>query len=437
MTNVHPHFPGDSRQHRVAIHATRAAELNPVLGHALGSLTINLDDELSRYRRLRQGQSTTRAYHPPFHKSRKALNLISVQSQTAQAPPTSAKSQRTPSVVPPPPPPNPRLSRHSDPGQLTVTTTPAAQALSSSADSLAPAITSPQDYLASSAALLRSTPAQADSSSPAPAGSGRTPVLWRHLTTPLGLGTLLLLLVGSGGLGYVLTNPATLEHLWQGRQSQEAEAPQTAETPVATTESQTPFESWGPDLASQEFIELNLNTLSTLSSQLASPAPAVPPAAETAPGAETEANADSTTHEADTTRPVPPDAAPTPAATAGPTPAQPRTISRRPAPTATPSSAPAPQPSRAATPAPRSTTARSTAAPSPAAASVSPNHYVVADYTGDQSLAVARQVVSDAYVRNFPMGARIQLGAFVDAESAQSLVNQLQSQGIAARVYTP
>ncbi|WP_080807399.1 SPOR domain-containing protein [Halomicronema hongdechloris] len=427
MTNVHPHSSGDPRQHRVAIHATGSAELNPVLGNALGSLTINLDDELSRYRRLRQGQSTARAYHPPFRKSRKALGLISVQPQAAQAPTTPTKSQGAPSVVPPPPP-NPRLTRQPDPGQLTVATTTASQPSSSPSEpSLVPAIESPQDYLASSEALLRSTPSQS-----VPSESGSKPLLWRHLTTPLGLGTLLFLLVGSGGLGYVLTNPATLEHLWQGHPSETAA--DGAQRSAATSDTQTQFESWGPDLASQEFIELNLNTLSTLSSQLASPEPDLPSSAATSTEAEAEAEADpnGTTSEATTTRASASESPPSGSAAAVPTPAQPRTMSRRPAPTPQAPTPPSPRPSRSAAP-----SASPAASASPTPTSVPPNYYVVADYTGDQSLAAARQVVGDAYVRNFSMGARIQLGAFVDSESAQSLVRQLQSQGITAQVHTP
>lgn len=61
--------------------------------------------------------------------------------------------------------------------------------------------------------------------------------------------------------------------------------------------------------------------------------------------------------------------------------------------------------------------------------------YVVTPYTGDRSLEEARQAVSGAYVRNFPQGAQVQLGAFSNADSAQSLVQELNSQGIPAQVY--
>jgi hypothetical protein len=62
---------------------------------------------------------------------------------------------------------------------------------------------------------------------------------------------------------------------------------------------------------------------------------------------------------------------------------------------------------------------------------------VVVDYTGEASLGAARQVVGDAYVRNFSTGARIQMGAFSQPAAAQSLVQQLQQQGMSAQVITP
>lgn len=62
--------------------------------------------------------------------------------------------------------------------------------------------------------------------------------------------------------------------------------------------------------------------------------------------------------------------------------------------------------------------------------------YVVTPYTGDRSLEQAQEAVSGAYVRNFPQGAQVQLGAFSTPERAQSLVQELNSQGIPAQVYS-
>jgi cell division septation protein DedD len=62
---------------------------------------------------------------------------------------------------------------------------------------------------------------------------------------------------------------------------------------------------------------------------------------------------------------------------------------------------------------------------------------VVTDYTGDPSLEAVREVVGDAYVRNFDVGARIQVGAFNTEEGAAALIEELQGQGIEAQVYEP
>lgn len=64
-------------------------------------------------------------------------------------------------------------------------------------------------------------------------------------------------------------------------------------------------------------------------------------------------------------------------------------------------------------------------------------YYVVMDYSDPQSLEKARQVVPDAYARQFPPGVRIQLGAFNDAATAKTLVEQLQRLGLPAKVYRP
>lgn len=46
-----------------------------------------------------------------------------------------------------------------------------------------------------------------------------------------------------------------------------------------------------------------------------------------------------------------------------------------------------------------------------------------------------RDVVPDAYLREFPSGVKVQVGAFDDTPGAESLVNRLQEEGISAQVY--
>jgi cell division septation protein DedD len=77
-------------------------------------------------------------------------------------------------------------------------------------------------------------------------------------------------------------------------------------------------------------------------------------------------------------------------------------------------------------------------AQAPAASDNSSRHYyVVTDYTGDPSLNQARQAVGDAYVQNFPDGAKVRLGVFSDESRAEEMIQSLQQQGIPARIYQP
>ncbi|KOR38064.1 MULTISPECIES: hypothetical protein [Planktothricoides] len=61
--------------------------------------------------------------------------------------------------------------------------------------------------------------------------------------------------------------------------------------------------------------------------------------------------------------------------------------------------------------------------------------YVVIDYQNEDSLYLARQVIPDAYLREFPNGVKVQMAAFEDTASAQNMVQYLKEQGFAAQVY--
>lgn len=66
-----------------------------------------------------------------------------------------------------------------------------------------------------------------------------------------------------------------------------------------------------------------------------------------------------------------------------------------------------------------------------------PFYYVVIDYQNEDSLFLARQVIPDAYVREFPNGVKVQMAAFEDTASAERMVQYLKEQGFAAQVYRP
>jgi hypothetical protein len=62
-------------------------------------------------------------------------------------------------------------------------------------------------------------------------------------------------------------------------------------------------------------------------------------------------------------------------------------------------------------------------------------YYILAEYTGDSSLAVARQKVKQVSLVNFPQGVFIYLGAYQDPEQADEFVGHLQQENFMAHVY--
>ena len=476
--------------------------LKPPLSSALSSLNVHLEEELARYRRQRQGRPV-----PPSQISktikpnRKPLDLIAVKAERATqkaAPASSSKSPPRTAATPPPPPPNPFLKKETsisqDSSDDAVVQSVSSNELGDSAGPLALATrkadsgaantfalathanqqTDPDDYLESSEELIRSL---ADRLKPKP----ETPPLSRfefawpsQLATPANVGSFLLLLVVSAGVGYVGTNPEAVNHLFGRFQSNASTSQQAVESTQSSAgpSGEGAFRPLGPDLSNQEFVELDLDALSTLpvaSSQVQSQPPTLANSpssagATTAPSSQAAANIPATpqtpVNPTPAAQPSPPAAPPsysaTPPTAVNPRPAAPPTPTPSPTPAAV--SAPAPAytpvpsqtlPSVAAAPsvtaaAPQIvTTTPSTAAPAPVAPIPSivaagagstpvstPRYRVVTPYTGDPSLDRVRGVVSDAFVRE----SQIQAGAFADEAAAQARVQELQAQGISAQV---
>jgi hypothetical protein len=342
----------------------------------------------------------------------------------------------------------------------------------------------PDDYLESSENLLRNL---AEDEYDLRASQQETGML-QSLLTPLGIGSMILLLLSSLSFGYLVMNPAGLGVIGLGdasRTTADGSASGTADAEGALSADAGPTSSGiSPDLSAQEFPEVSLDTLSTLPSgrnailnepsaeaDLAdespvlsgSPLPAEAPAAE-APASSAAPVEPSSTRPAATAQP----AARTASSSSAPTPSE-RSASRTSSParsqtsasrprsesrsSATTVAAPAARPSpasRATEPAPRPSPSTEPAAPqevataprqpaiapTPAAASAN-RYYVVVDFSGDRSLEQAREVVGDAWVRNFDDGAKIQLGVFGDAASASDLAASLQQRGLPAQVYQP
>ncbi len=64
-------------------------------------------------------------------------------------------------------------------------------------------------------------------------------------------------------------------------------------------------------------------------------------------------------------------------------------------------------------------------------------YYVTVPFTTDQALLGIRQSVAEAFVRQFRVGSRVQLAAFDDLASAQQFIENIKAQGITAQVYGP
>lgn len=404
-------------------------DLHPTLQATLHCMDVRLEDELARYRRARR-RSPVQSRWGNGQPMAGAVAMPSLAETSALA------------IAP-------NLSAAMDPE-------PMAMAAAASAQPFVPETESYGDYLESSEELLRGLREDEGELRTQPA-----PRMLDTLLTPLGVGSMVLLLLSSVTLGYVITNPTGLPFMQAGT-SEDAPSADPSLLPPSTAE-EGDTTSFYPDLSSQEFRDLNLDTLSTLPANDASappsPTPTTPPPSPVTPspsGSSATTAAPSMRSPAPTAAPASRASTPTPqrsVAASRPATTAPRPAASRPAPAPRPAATPtqtaaaAPRPATSPRPAPRPAPAtaptpnspvRSTPRPVAAASTTQhsePYYYVVTDYTGDRSLDAARQAVGDAYVRNFEIGAVVQFGAFSEADRAEALIQELQQQGIAARIY--
>lgn len=419
--------------------ATPLLDLHPVLQTTLHCMDVRLEDELARYRRARRRS-------PVQSRWGEGQPIINPGVDTIEPTPPVAETAALAIA--------PNLASNLEPEPTpTIPVAPAA----ATTPFPSPHNEEYTDYLESSEHLLRSL-----AEDEAELRTESAPRMMDTLLTPLGVGSMVLLLLSSVTLGYIITNPSSLPFL-------SANTPAESETSTATVSSDPTAAAnsepnFYPDLSSEEFRDLNLDTLSTLPEN-GTPETATTPAAPTINPSPTSATATRSqpvassvtpsTAQAPRTASTPasrPAAAPqrttAPSQRTAAAPSQPTTSSRpaapRPAPVASPR--PTARPSTAARPSPAAsrpapTTSRSTPAqPAPSTVAAAPTqprsyYYVVTDYTGDRSLDSARRAVSDAYVRNFEIGAVVQFGAFQEEARAEALLQDLQQQGIQARIY--
>jgi hypothetical protein len=383
--------------------SSQKSALKPELAIALGSLEVQLEQELTRYRRARSGvrqakKSSLETYipDPPQPSSSTTGTLGKTQQSVAEVPKKFVLPENPEQETENKPEIN-QVLESSSIQESTTTTTPPSPAMANSMSSIVPTKVKtteseillqtnsdpkpPDDYLESSEALLRSLQAEQPSTKKSSSSND-------SLLSPLGIGSLLLLLLASLTLGYVVFNPQTLPQLDLSKfklfnfgspsNAENSQVTQSNTAPVVQPEI-TPIPKY-PNLAIREFPEVkDPNDVVGLT-----------PKEKPTPKA-------TTTHKAIATP-----------------------INPIPAPTALPQVSAIPQPQKTLP------GLNTTVQPS------ADNYYLIVDNQGDGALAKVQQVVPDAYLS--PNKKYIYLGALKTEAEAKQKLQQLKAKGIQARL---
>ncbi|BAZ47871.1 hypothetical protein NIES4103_04750 [Nostoc sp. NIES-4103] len=409
--------------------SSKTSGLKPKLAAALASLEVQLDQELARYRRTRIGMRTPNQTRvgsyinsQPQELTDITATVLKTQPPVAEiktdAPPASVLDETPQTHLAPARPKaetldNPQVFSNSesikteDPPPLSNTSSIVPAAVQDTQKENLPQANDtpkqPDDYLESSEALLRSlTDEQSQTKKPSNSNDS--------LLSPLGIGSMLLLLVASITLGYVVFNPKSLPQLnlgklFNGNSSPSPENAASVENNPQSQESQpqtelTPIPKY-PNLAAKEFAPLRdpndvvglqpkiQPTPTTLPNPIFSQTPVNPPAVNPLP-----------VNPLPQTQPIPPVLPP---------------ISQL-------------QP----TPVPTTTPPKAIAQITPAADGF---YHIVTDNQNNSSLTAARKIVPDAYLSRSQK--LIYLAAVKTKEEAQQRLQQLQAKGIKARIDQP
>ena len=356
--------------------------LNPVLTQALASLEVQLEQELTRYRRTRKNPRKQPSESVKNYAKQMKTDLLNIQLPTV--PPivispenpllTTETTEETPIPV--------NLEKSSSSIVPTKIQPIENQTLFTANDSTKP----PDDYLESSEALLRSlTPETSQTQTP------NSPESHDRILSPMGIGSILLLLLSSLTLGYVVFNPQNFPKLNFDKLINSNSSKTAENTEVTEKNSQpnsqvqnTPIAKY-PNLATQEFREVrdpkdvvDLTPKAKPTSQIIPTPPAIQPAI-------------------------------TPLSNFYPLP----TLS---------------------TPLPKSTTIPS-ALPEDVKPSANGYYYIIADNQGNNAFKAAKQIVPDAYLS--PNKKFIYLGALKTKDDIKRRLQELQEKGIKARLQQP
>ena len=434
--------------------SSKTSGLKPALAAALASLEVPLDQELARYRRTRTGLVASKQPRVAIYMSSQSQPLTAIPTTlgTTQSSATEIKTNVPPASVPvnhqgtsapataidvppassvpvnpqknqasamakieeinnlnvpstsdspktqtqlPPPPPNFRSS-----------IVPAIIKDTKSENLLPPNDTPkhPDDYLESSEALLRSlTEEQPETKKPSNSSDS--------LLSPLGIGSMLLLLVASLTLGYVVFNPKSLPELNLGKlfNGNSSAAPENTQEVGSSVQPQIEPPSTSipkyPNLAAQEFPEVrDANDLVGLKPKVQTTLAVVP-------------------------NPVVPQKRANPQAALP----DPNTALKRTNPIAL-----APVPTVQPLPPlnlPPTSTSKTSPKPDAEIKPATDGFYHVVIDNKDAAFASARQVIPDAYLSSNK--ELIYLGAFKTKEQVQQHLKLLQARGIKARVQQP
>ena len=244
-----------------------ASEATRRLENVLGSLDVSLEEELSRYRRQRRGGSRPRRRSAPH----KQPDLIAVGATAAQKP------------TPPPPPPNPFLKQKPDDLDELSAAVLSDDGAGTDAPLVSPQDVAPENYLESSEALLRSLD-DGEAETPDVAESVEPPADVRPKSKRLlKLAVLLLLILGGIGAGFAWIYRSQIRDALAAWNTRSAPAPAEVddEAPVEPAPEAETYDPPGPDLSTREFVELDLESLSTLELENGSRSELPPPAEST------------------------------------------------------------------------------------------------------------------------------------------------------------
>ncbi|PSB00425.1 hypothetical protein [Merismopedia glauca] len=363
---------------------------NQALQAALNSLDVDLEQEIFRYRR-RQGIKRVSDRGLLTLGSSPRSDLMTTTTPNSPNPETSP-----PLVVA---------------GQLKPGINPQNRDFRASTGLLARTETSAApsgDYLASSEQLLRSLAEE----EPKGLKQGKTPG-WLN---PLGFAALLLLLVAGGALAYVLY-PNLWTDLVQGKkETQTASTSSTGVAPKNIKESSpaTSTAVSAPNLAANaDFVDLNLQNLSTVA---------------TTPSIEAKTNPPLRLRSGEPTISSP--VVKNPVVNSVPGTENPQNLlSALLPPTQTPQN----------TQQPVVTQPQLSASGLPKLGRPAPNgkvhYYVLTNYTNNNSLLQGKRIARDAFVVPSPTGKKVQIATFFRKVDADTLVRKLQKRGISAQVY--